>query len=123
MVLSADEIRSVKVRAAHRWGTAQSIDLAKVGRDIYDALAKRHRAHYKKKARQNAAPIDPHKNYRPSEVAAILNVSYDTAIRRMQKMKGAVDMGTEERRYKRGKKLLVISGKNLAAYLRNKSVE
>ena len=48
--------------------------------------------------------------YTPSEVAALLNVSYDTAVRRMQSMKGFVDMGTQTKRYKRGKKMLRISG-------------
>jgi hypothetical protein len=35
-------------------------------------------------------------------------------------MKGCVDMGTQTKRYKRGKKLLRISGKHLVAYLRSK---
>ncbi|HLM79015.1 MAG TPA: hypothetical protein VK302_00140 [Terriglobales bacterium] len=67
--------------------------------------------------------IDPHKLYSPSDVSALLNVSYDTAIRRMQTMQGCVDMGTKERRYKRGKRMLRISGKHLREYLTNKRVE
>ncbi len=47
------------------------------------------------------------KRYTPSEVAALLNVSYDTAVRRMQRMKGCVDMGTQTKRYKRGKRCCV----------------
>ena len=61
--------------------------------------------------------------YAPSEVAAILNVSYDAALRLMQKMKGVVDLGTPTRRYKRGKKKLRISGKNLLAFLSAKTRE
>jgi hypothetical protein len=66
--------------------------------------------------------LDPDRNYRAAEVAVILGVSYDTAVRRMSKMKGVVDQGTKERLHKCGKRLLTISGKNLAAYLRNKSL-
>jgi hypothetical protein len=48
--------------------------------------------------------IESEQNYAPSEVAAILNVSYDAASRLMLKMRGVVDLGTQTRRYKRGKK-------------------
>jgi hypothetical protein len=48
-------------------------------------------------------------------------VSYDAASRLMQKMKGVVDLGTPTRRYRRGKKKLRISGKNLLAFLRSKT--
>ena len=65
--------------------------------------------------------LKPEKLYTPSQVAALLNVSYDTAVRRMQKMKGCVDMGTQTKRYKRGKKLLRISGKNIVTFLRGKT--
>ncbi len=54
-------------------------------------------------------------------VVEILNVSYDAASRLMQKMKGVVDLGTPTRRYKRGKRKLRISGKNLLAFLRGKT--
>jgi hypothetical protein len=36
----------------------------------------------------STSPIEPHRFYRAKEVAAILNVSYDTARRRMRKMGG-----------------------------------
>jgi hypothetical protein len=99
------------------------IDLQKVGKDIYEALTRTGKSGWKKRARHaGAAAIDPHKNYTPSEVASILNVSYDTAIRRMGKM-GAVNMGTPERRYKRGKRMLRVTGKRLMDYLRKRSLE
>jgi len=47
-----------------------------------------------------------------SRPLAILNVSYDAAMRLMLKMKGVADFGTPTRRYKPGRKLR-ISGKNL----------
>lgn len=80
------------------------------------------RSGFKQLARNQSVKIEPEHNYSPAEVAAALNLSYDSALRRMQKMKGVVDFGTPTRRYKRGKKKLRISGKNLLAYLRTKTV-
>jgi hypothetical protein len=96
-------------------------DLRKVGRDIYEVLTNTGRHGYKQRMRKRTMKTDPEQNYAPSEVAAILNVSYDAALRLMQKMKGVVDLGTSTRRYKRGKKKLRISGKNLLAFLRSKT--
>ena len=96
-------------------------DLRKVGKDIYELLTNTGRHGYKQRMRKRTIKIEPEQNYAPSEVAAILNVSYDAASRLMQKMKGVVDLGTPTRRYKRGKKKLRISGKNLLTFLRNRS--
>ena len=96
-------------------------DLDKVGRDIYELLTNTGRHGYKQRMRKRTIKIVPEQNYAPSEVAAILNVSYDAASRLMQKMKGVVDLGTPTRRYKRGKRKLRISGKNLLTFLRNKT--
>ncbi len=92
-------------------------DLREVGRGIYEVLTKTGRHGYKQRIRKRTIKIDQEQNYAPSEVAAILNVSYDAAMRLMQKMKGVVDLGTPTRRYKRGKKKLRICGKNLLAFL------
>jgi hypothetical protein len=92
-------------------------DLWEVGRDIYEVLTNTGRHGYKHRMRKRALKIEPEQNYAPGEVAAILNVSYDAALRQMQKMKGVVDLGTPTRRYKRGKKKLRISGKNLSAFI------
>ena len=97
------------------------IDLRKVGKDIYELLTYPGRRNFKQRARKQTVELKPDKLYTPSEVAALLNVSYDTAVRRMQSMKGCVDMGTQTKRYKRGKKMLRISGKHLLAYLRSKT--
>ncbi|MGA8632252.1 MAG: hypothetical protein WB573_18035, partial [Terracidiphilus sp.] len=96
-------------------------DLRKVGRDIYEVLTNTGRHGYKQRMRKRTFKIEPEQNYAPSEVAAILNVSYDAALRLMQKMKGVVDLGTPTRQYRRGKKKLRISGKNLLAFLRSKT--
>jgi hypothetical protein len=98
-------------------------DLRKVGKDIYELLTNTERDGYKQRMRKRTIKIEPEKSYPPSDVAAILNVSYDAALRYMQKMKGVVDLGTPTRRYKRGKKRLRISGKNLLVFLRGKTRE
>jgi hypothetical protein len=96
-------------------------DLRKVGKDIYELLTNTGRLGYKQRKRNQTIKIEPEKNYAPSEVAAALNLSYDAALRLMQKMKGVVDWGTPTRRYKRGKKKLRISGKNLLTFIRSKT--
>ncbi len=79
---------------------------------------------WKAKAKAQPVPqIDTHKLYSPSQVAAILNVSYDTAIRRMLGMKGVMDMGTPETLHKRGKRMLRISGKHLSEFFRKHTLE
>jgi hypothetical protein len=120
-ILQPDEIRSFRSLTAYSWNKP---DLHKVGKDIYELITHPHRSRgFKQRARKQTVELKPDKLYTPSEVAALLNVSYDTAVRRMQKMKGCVDMGTQTKRYKRGKKLLRISGKNLVAFLRCKTRE
>jgi hypothetical protein len=98
-------------------------DLRKVGKDIYEVLTGTGSQGYKQLVRKQTVKIKPERNYAPSEVAATLNVSYDAALRLMQKMKGVVDLGTPTRRFKRGKKKLRISGKNLMTFLRSKTKE
>jgi hypothetical protein len=61
-------------------------DLRKVGRDIYELLTNTGSHGYKQRMRKRTFKIEPEQNYAPSEVAAILNVSYDAASRLMQKM-------------------------------------
>lgn len=96
-------------------------DLHKVGKDIYELLTGTGSRGYKQQARKQTVQFKADDTmYEPKQIAAILNVSYDAAIRLMQKMKGVVDFGTPTRRYKRGKKKLRISGKNLLGFLRSK---
>jgi hypothetical protein len=91
-------------------------------KDTSEVLTGEGRRGYKQLVRNQRVKIEPEQNYSPGEVAAALNLSYDSALRRMQKMKGVVDFGTPTRRYKRGKKKLRISGKNLLAFLRTKTI-
>lgn len=85
-------------------------------------LTREKRRGYKQLVRNQRVKIEPEHNYSPGEVAGALNLSYDAALRRMPKMKGVVDFGTPTRRYKRGKRKLRISGRNLLAYIRTKTV-
>lgn len=91
-------------------------------KDTSEVLAGKGRRGYKQLVRNQRVKIEPEQNYSPGEVAAALNVSYDTALRRMLRMKGVVDLGTPTRRYKRGKKKLRIRGKKLLAFLETKTV-
>jgi hypothetical protein len=79
------------------------------------------RQRYKQRVRKQRFTIEPEQNYAPGQVAAILNVSYDAALRFMSRMTGVIDLGTPTRRYKRGKKKLRISGKNLLTFIRSKT--
>jgi hypothetical protein len=101
----------------------RKIDLKKVGYDIYNLLKSSGRRGYKHRARQCYVELKQDTLYTPGQVAALLNVSYDSAVRLMLKMKGCVDMGTETRRYKRRKRMLRLSGKNLMVFLRSKTRE
>jgi hypothetical protein len=122
-ILRPEEIRSLRSTTVTTADSRSKPDLHKVGKDIYELLTHPGRRSFKQRARKQTVELKPDKLYTPSEVAALLNVSYDTAVRRMQSMKGCVDMGTQTKRYKRGKKLLRISGKNLVAFLGGKTRE
>lgn len=75
---------------------------------------------WKREARGKQIKLDPDRNYCPAEVAAIINRSYDTALRLMKKL-GAPNLGTPTRRYKRGKSMYVVSGRKLMNYLNSKA--
>jgi len=75
---------------------------------------------WKKEARGKQIKVSPDQNYCPAEVAAIINRSYDTALRLMKKL-GASNLGTPTRRHKRGKSMYVVSGRKLLDYLKSKA--
>ncbi len=87
-ILQPDELHSLRSTTAHTIGR---IDLHKVGKDIYELPVHPGRRSFKQRARKQTVELKPDKLCTPSEVAALLNVSYDTAVRRMQSMKGRVD--------------------------------
>src|ERR1017187_2978546 len=96
-------------------------DLRKVGKDIYEVLTVTGSHGYKQLARKQTVRIEPDKNYSPSEVAAALNLSYDAALRLMEKMKGVVEFWTAEAGIKRRKKKVRNRGKNLSGFLKKKA--
>ena len=71
-----------------------------------------------------AQPIERDRWYTASEVAGILNISYDSAKRRLPGMPGCVDFGTKPdvRNRTSGRKLLRVPGKGLIEYLRRHRV-
>lgn len=91
-------------------------------KDASEVVSNESRQGYKHRARSQTVKIVPEELYSPSQVAAVLNLSYDAALRQMAKMKGVVDLGTPTRRYKRGKRKLRISGRNLLAFLSSKTI-
>jgi hypothetical protein len=98
-------------------------DLRKIGNEIHHIIVEgTRRAGYKQRVRKQIVELKSDRRYRPAEVAALLQVSYDTACRKMEKMTGCVDMGTKTKRYKRGKRMLTVSGKEIVAYLRSKTL-
>jgi hypothetical protein len=72
-------------------------------KETSEVLTSEGRREYKQLVRNQTVKIEPEQNYSPGQIAAALNLSYDSALRRMLKMKGVVDLGTPTRRYKRGK--------------------
>jgi len=98
-IFEVDEFKKPRSVASAKTNASVKPDLHKIGQNIYESLRSSGRRGYKKRARQRHVRIKPDKLYTPSEVASFLNVSYDTAVRRMQRMKGCVDMGTQTRRY------------------------
>jgi hypothetical protein len=116
-------IRSMPITTNFYEHSKLDLLLRKVGKDTYELRTSTGRSGYKQRMRKRTIKIEPDQNYAPSDVAAFLNVSYDAALRLMLKMKGVVDLGTPTRRYKRGKKKLRISGKNLLAFLKGKTRE
>lgn len=77
---------------------------------------------YKQRVRSQLITIEPEQFYCPGQVAALLNLSYDSALRLMLKMKGVVDFGTPRRRYNRGKRKPRINGKDLLTFINNKTI-
>jgi hypothetical protein len=73
------------------------------------------------KDRVKALPVpvlELHRNYPVVEVAAILGLKYDTALRRITTEMRFQDHGTRETRFKRQKRKITVSGKELVEYIR-----
>jgi hypothetical protein len=93
-----------------------STDLAKVGQDIYDLLNIPTKQKSAWKRQRGHVEIKSDYLYSPREVAAVLSVSYDTAIRTMERMKRTANLA----KHKSKKRLLRVKGSDLRDYLNGK---
>lgn len=93
---------------AHSWSKP---DLSQAGQDIYASLRLK-----TKRKRVEFQTLVPDKLYSPGEVAEILSVSYNTALRLMTSSSKTVDLAKPRTR----KRLLRIRGKHLREYLDGK---
>jgi hypothetical protein len=116
MPLTPDEIRSLRgvaSRKVYSWGKP---DLRKVGQDIYDLLniAPKKREAWKKRVKD--VQIKPDHLYGPKEVKVVLGVSYDTAVRTMERMKRTANLAKPRAK----KRLLRVKGTDLRDYIHGK---
>ena len=90
-------------------------DLTKLGHDIYDLLRVPEKRQTWKR-RVIDVEITPDHLYGPKEVMVVLCVSYDTAVRTMQRMKRTADLAKPRAK----KRLLRVKGSDLRDYIQGK---
>jgi len=91
-------------------------DVAQAGQDIYNFLNMPAKQKPVWKRQRENVEIKTDCLYSPREVAAVLSVSYDTAIRIMGRMKHTANLA----RPRAKKRLLRVKGSDLRDYLRGK---
>jgi hypothetical protein len=91
-------------------------DLTTVGQDIYDLLNVPPTKRQAWKKRPVDVEIKPDHLYGPKEVKVVLGVSYDTAVRTMQRMKRTADLAQPRAK----KRLLRVKGSDLRDYIQGK---
>jgi hypothetical protein len=106
-------LRSVTSVNLHAWSQP---DLAQVGHDIYDQLILPRERKQMWKQRVGSVEIKSDFLYSPREVAAVLSVSYDTAIRIMSRMKRRANFAKPHAK----KRLLRVKGSDLRDYIQGK---
>ena len=99
----------------HAWSQP---DLAQVGHDIYDQLSLPRERKQQWKQRIGSVEIKSDYLYSPREVATVLSVSYDTAIRIMSRMKRTANLAKPHAK----KRLLRVKGNDLRDYIQGKLV-
>jgi hypothetical protein len=98
----------------HGWNQP---DLSQVGHDIYDQLTGRPRENKQSwKRRLGSVEIKSDHLYSPKEVAVVLSVSYDTAVRIMSRMKRSANLAKPHAK----KRLLRVRGSDLRDYIQGK---
>jgi hypothetical protein len=95
---------------------ASKPDLSQAGQDIYDALTSASKRGWKNRARKKPVTFDTERYYAPAEVAALVSISYDAAIRLMKRTGKTIDLSAPRTR----KRMLRIRGKHLREYLDGK---
>lgn len=116
MSVSHNEIRNLSNIASLKQHEGNNPDLTKVGKDIYDLLTVPPMRRQAWKTRVVSVEIKPDQLYGPKEVKVVLGVSYDTAIRIMQRMKRSADFAKPRAK----KRLLRVKGSDLRAYIQDK---
>lgn len=107
---------SVTSANLHAWSQP---DLAQVGHDIYHQLTVRRRDNKQSwKRRLGSVEIKSDHLYSPKEVAAVLSVSYDTAVRIMSRMRRSANLAKPHAK----KRLLRVKGSDLRDYIQGKLV-
>ncbi len=92
-------------------------DLMSIGQDIYRHLNPQAEKEQDWKKRLPVVEIiRPHHLYSPKEVAAVLSVSYETAVRTMVRMKRSVNLAKPRAK----KRLLRVKGSDLLDYINGK---
>jgi hypothetical protein len=91
-------------------------DLTEVGQQIYDLLNMQPKRRQAWKKRVVSVEIKPDHTYSPREVAAVLSVSYDTALRIMSRMKRIANFAKPRTK----KRLPRIKGSDLRDYIHGK---
>ena len=92
------------------------LDLTDVGQKIYDLLNMQPKRRQAWKQHVVSVEIKPDFMYSPREVAAVLSVSYDTALRIMDRMKRIANFAKPRTK----KRLPRIKGSDLRAYIQDK---
>lgn len=96
--------------------TSKRPDLKSVGQNIYNLLNMQAEAEQNWKKRRVDVELKPDYLYSPREVAAVLSVSYDTAVRVMQRMKRSANLASPRAK----KRLLRVKGSDLRDYIQGK---
>lgn len=116
MNLSHNEIGKLNNIPSLEMFTWNNPDLTKVGHDIYDLLNVQPEKRQAWKRRVFDVEIKPDHLYGPKEVSIVLGVSYDTAVRTMQRMKRTANLAKPRAM----KRLLRVKGSDLRAFIQDK---
>ena len=116
MSVSHKPIRNLSNTASLKQYAWNNPDLTKGGQDIYDLLNVPPMRRQAWKTRVVSVDIKPDHLYGPKEVKVVLGVSYDTAVRIMQRMKRSADFAKPRAK----KRLLRVKGSDLRAYIQDK---